>query len=609
MNDIQTKLDYADAIAEWFLDIGEARSREGDLEDGLKYTYIAATILARQNRTLSSLRVDSNLRFVASRLIADNDSRPIAPSKTRRKEVCLHVLNEALPAGGHTTMAIRWIRNDSAERAHSVALLSQEIPIPDGLLEAVTHSGGSVYKANPGDTFLSRAAWLRNLSRDTATYVILHIDASDVICGSAFGTKGGPPVLLVNHAAHLFWTGASIADLVVNCRGSALEGLWTMTHRSSSRCATVPIPLEKQKVLSNGNTSDLELRHQAKKRIGIPIDSIVILTVGASYKYSPANGLDFLEVCESILKQLPKGYLLVVGFEADSRWRSASRRLGGRIRVLGTLLRSELAIVHKAADIYIEGFPFGTTTSLLEAGLNGIPAVLAPAQCPPPYGSDGIALDSTVARPRTVEEYKTNIIQLSNDEAKRSREGDRLRDSVTEHHTGPGWKQHLEDAIEMLPHEHTTYSSITPVRTPEVVHEYWSMLFEKISSNYEETLEASFLRALTMKLRPPLNTALQRICKDYRSVRIHRTVPMPLLVLLRNYPIPFLPVVWEQRIFQLLSFLCRAFLLTRVLGKVRQLFGRTKRPQGYDAYRQIRGNPEVFGKQIQPHVICSNKCE
>jgi hypothetical protein len=598
MNDIQAQLDYADALAEWFLDIGEERSRDGDLEDGLKYTHIAATILARQNRTLSSPRVESNLRFVASRLIIDSDSRSIAPRKSMRKEVCLHVLNEALPAGGHTAMAVRWMKNDSMERVHSVALLSQEIPIPDEILEAVTHSGGSVYEANPGSTLLSRAAWLRNLSRDTATYVILHIDASDVICGSAFGTKGGPPVLLVNHAAHIFWTGISIADLVVNCRGSALEGCWTTTHRGSAKCATVPIPLEKQEVLSNGNTSDLELRHQAKKHIGIPIDSIAILTVGASFKYEPANGLDFLEVCEGILKQTPQGYLLVVGFSADSRWRNASQRLGGRIRVLGPLLRSELAIVYKAADVYIEGFPFGTTTSLLEAGLYGIPAVLAPAQCPPPYGSDGIALDSTVTRPRTVEEYKANIIQLSNDEAKRSLEGGRLRDSVTEHHTGSGWRQHLEDAIRMLPHEHTTYSLITPVRTPGGVHEYWSMLFVKISSNYQETLEASFQRALTMKMRPPLNESLQRICKDYRSVRSHWTVPLPLLVLLRNHQIPFLPVVWERRILQLLSFLCRASLLTRVLKRVLRLFQRTQRLQGREAYRQIRGNSKVFGKQI-----------
>lgn len=608
MKGMQSKLDYADAIADWFLHVGAIRSREGALEDGLKYTHIAATILYRQNRMLSSPRLEANLRFIASRLAAD--SKPlVAHPKVKPKQVCLHVFNEALQAGGLTAMAMRWIRNDSTERIHSVAFLSQDISIPVELREAVIGSGGSVYEANPGDTFLSRAAWLRNLSRDIATYVILHIDVCDVICGAAFGTKGGPPVLLVNHAAQIFWTGTSIVDLVVNCRGSALEGLWTATYRGASRCATVPIPLLEQKALYSRNASGLELCHQAKERIGLPGDSIVILTVGASFKYLPANGLNFLETCESALKLLPNAFLLVVGFEEDDRWRSASQRLGGRIKVMGTVWPSQLAMIHEATDIYIEGFPFGTTTSLLEAGLKGIPVVLAPAQCPPPYGSDGVALDATVTRPRTVEEYKTQIIQLSNDQAERWFQGERLRDSVRRHHTGPGWRQYLDDAMKQLPHGHSTYPSIMPVRTPEVAHEYWSTLVAKMSSGYEETLETAYMRALAMNLRPRMDSALQRICKDYRSVRIYKTIPIPLLVLLCNYLSAVLPVVWEQRMLKILAFLCRASLLPRVLGKVPRLLERTKRPQGYDAYRQIRGCPEVFEKQTHSHEICRNKCE
>ncbi len=303
----------------------------------------------------------------------------------------------------------------------------------------------------------------------------------------------------------------------------------------------------------------------------------------------------FLRYANSVLKQLPKCFLLVVGFEADSRWRSASQRLAGRIRVLGTLLHSELAIIHEATDVYIEGFPFGTTTALLEAGLKGIPVVLAPVQCPPPYGSDGVALDATVTRPRSVEEYKTKIVQLSNDRAKRSLEGGKLRDSVRKHHTGSGWRMYLDEAIKSLPHEHSTYPLIMPVRTPEVVHEYWSTFVAETSSGYEETLEASFVQALTMNLRPRWNAALQKISKDYRSVRIHRTVPMPLLVLLCNYLSSVLPIVWERHIFQVFSFLCRASLLPRVLKRVSCLFGRTKRQQGYAAYRHIHGCPELVG--------------
>ena len=214
---MQTKLDYADAVADWFLEIGETHIVSGDLESGLKCTSIAASIMSRQNRNLSSVHIESNLRLVADRLAEHHTPEPIIRSKTDQKELCLHVLSEALPAGGLTAMALRWIQNDRSGRVHSVALLSQQVPVPGGLRQAVTDTGGRVYTANPLDSFLHRATWLRNLANDVASHVVLHIDVSDVICGAAFGAKGGPPVLLVNHNAHIFWIGASFVDLVVNC--------------------------------------------------------------------------------------------------------------------------------------------------------------------------------------------------------------------------------------------------------------------------------------------------------------------------------------------------------------------------------------------------------
>ena len=57
MSKIQTTLDYADAIADWFLEIGEAYCRNSRLEEAFKCANTAASILANQNRTLSSERL------------------------------------------------------------------------------------------------------------------------------------------------------------------------------------------------------------------------------------------------------------------------------------------------------------------------------------------------------------------------------------------------------------------------------------------------------------------------------------------------------------------------------------------------------------------------
>jgi hypothetical protein len=175
-----------------------------------------------------------------------------------------------------------------------VALLSQGVPLPPSLQQAIENSGGRIHIADPAASLLNRAAWLRRLAAEDANYVILHVDPVDVICGVAFGVPGGPPVMLVNHAAHLFWNGASTADQVVNCRGSELEVFWSATYRGIglSRCAIVPTPLLVPKSLESGEASKPELKRQSRQTLGVAVDAIVILTVGSSFKYLPIDGLN-----------------------------------------------------------------------------------------------------------------------------------------------------------------------------------------------------------------------------------------------------------------------------------------------------------------------------
>jgi glycosyltransferase involved in cell wall biosynthesis len=590
VDDLQAKLDYAESIADWFLEMAEGHNVRGDLEEGLKCTQIAATILSSQNRNLWSVRVESNLRFVADCLSKPNDRPRVIPPTIGEKVSCLHVLDEALPAGGLTAMALRWIRNDQLDRVHHIALLSQEAPLPGEVFRACRETGGDIHIADPNEPYLRRAVWLKELADRVANVVILHISIFDVICGAAFGTGGGPPVLLVNHAAHTFWTGVSIADLVVNCRGSDQERFWTETYRGS-KCVTIPIPLQQPNFPDFNEKSASEQKRQAKKTLGIPPDSTVILTVGASFKYLPLDGLDFLEVCENILKQLPEAFLLAAGTQPETRWNTASGRVGSRIKALGTVSQSELALIHQAADVYIEGFPFGSTTALLEAGLQGLPVVLAPAQCPPPYGTDGIALDTVLERPRTVEDYKNKIIRLSKNPGERALQGEKIRNSIAKHHTGPGWKEYLEAAISALPREHSTHPGTTPVQVPGPMYQYWSTFVAKHGSPYEETLEHSVTRALLIDLRPRLTKAVQQACRDNKSVRMHRTIPLPILAFLCNVVLPALPRAWALITFRFFSFIFRRFLLERLWKKMIILLGGTTGSRAwYEQFRNVRNS-------------------
>ena len=98
--------------------------------------------------------------------------------------------------------------------------------------------------------------------------------------------------MLVNHTAHTFWVGSSIVDLVVNCRGSALEETWTVRHRGIPRCATIPIPLAETTSFASQNASDSDIKRKAKEFLGLPPTAVIFLTVGAYFKYLPIDGLD-----------------------------------------------------------------------------------------------------------------------------------------------------------------------------------------------------------------------------------------------------------------------------------------------------------------------------
>jgi hypothetical protein len=488
-------------------------------------------------------------------------------------------------------MATRWIQRDKEDRIHSIALLSQQLEPPAELVKAVHESGGTVYIGDQKASILQRAAWLRSLARNIASYVILHIDNTDLIAAVAFGNEGGPPTLLVNHAAHAFWVNVSATDVVVNCRGSLLEKHWTDIYRGANNSATVPIPLPEPEPLILSETALDERKSRAREIIGVPKESVLILTVGASYKYRPFGGLDFLNTCREILEAAPEAFIMAAGVVEDDRWREVSNKLGFRLQALGTVPQEDIALLHQAADIYIEGFPFGSTTALLEAGLQGLPVIVAPAECPPPYASDGVALDDTIKRPASVEEYKSDVIRLCRNAAERASSGAKARESIIANHTGAGWKRFLTNALQAAPPEHRAYPTKAPCRTSPAIYEYWNEFQEILNGTSESTktlLEAWIEYALSLGLRPKITSELKLICWKARRLRIGASVPAQILSILCNYCFPLLPLPSARLVFRIVKFIFRGGLSGRMWNKLIRVFrGKGVSQSPYNQYRHI----------------------
>lgn len=550
------QIEFRHSIYDWCLRKAQHYLERNLLEEGLRWDLLAGYIAHFDCSPLSSPLLESHLVKVASRL-----SMPELIRQPTGQKPCrwLHVLNVAFPVGGHTAMAVRWITLDQDHNKHSVVLLDQRDEVPTSLQDAAEKTGGVVEVLDPDASIISRAEWLRKYVWQEADVVVLHITSFDVISTVAFGIPGGPPILLVNHAAHIFWIGCSVADLVLNCRGSALEHDWTVRYRGidPQRSLTLPIPLPSPKSIYEKD--DLpDVRQKAKADLSLPPEALVILTVGSTFKYIPMPGIDFLDAALQILQKNADFYLIAVGVDENESWKAIRDKCGGRLRAVGRQL--DLSQYHAAADVYIEGFPFGSTTAMLEAGLRGIPCVLAPATCPPPFTSDGVAFE-VLDRPTDLDDYVRAITALLEDSCERTRIGSSLAASIAAHHGDVGWVGYLDVIKQKLLVNHRIYTLRSAPSVPAKIVNYWSGFSSLVKY---DPLVVVILEAIKLGLKPDLDRQLRRAMLTASSFRKNYEL-IDMLAALTGPVSSFLPFVTSS------DFYASLFDYLRPEGKIMRL--------------------------------------
>jgi hypothetical protein len=422
----------------------------------------------------SSATLESLLIEVANRLHEQREARDIyqkIPSaratKTNKKHI-LHVLTEGFGYGGHTRLVTAWIKNTSSTCASSVVTTSQQVPLPDDLASSIAASGGKYLSlAGFSSNLLSRSFLLRQLSRNWADVVVLHIHPSDAIPIVAFGVAEGPTVIFLNHADHAFWLGASVADVVANLRPSGQK--ITLNRRSVKISKILPLPL-----LKANPASDYEV---IRKQLSITKEKVVLLTVGAAFKYTPFGGYDFVSVMEKVLKRNPNVVLFAIGPRQNRRWAEASARVDGRIKTIGVIDWSKLQAFYACADIYVEGFPVGGLTAMLEAGVRGIPIIgVRIPEAPILNGSDDIAVEKFGLHVPSLEAFTTSLERMICQSSLRSQKSMEVKQSIERIHFPPGWNDFLDDTIRFLPSEHAPKLPDSPNLLQDNSDVFWAGL-------------------------------------------------------------------------------------------------------------------------------------
>jgi hypothetical protein len=398
---------------------------------------VAATVSRRRHTGLfANLEIEELLLALSASIPAVTHAEAAAGSPESAHGSALHVMTSCNTHGGHTRLVSTWVSMRPETRS-SLVLTSPASPMPPPeLVEAIRCSGGEIHHLE-GDTF-HRASALRALAWSTDV-VILEAHENDVVPSLALASATGrPPVVLINHAEHVFWVGASIADVVVSLRPAAGDLAVRRRGIGPDRSLEVALPL---RAVTRAMPID-----DAKRALGIGSNEKLLVTVGWAYKYAPVAGDDLIGLLETILAR-PDVRLLAVGpTDAHEPWASAKARYGDEVRALGP---RDARTVLEAADIYLESFPIGSLTASLEAGMLGVPVVGLSRDresWPPILREDDPAIaDHVFTDPPA---YLARITSLLDDPDARTEDGRALQARVEQLHGVATWSSGVAGVLD-----------------------------------------------------------------------------------------------------------------------------------------------------------------
>ena len=290
------------------------------------------------------------------------------PPLPARASGTLHVMTCGYLSGGHTQLVRRWIELIPDEVHHLFISAQGEEALPPELEFLVRASGGRMLQPDSKLAEPEAAAMLRAFGLQ-AERIVLHTHMDDPLPVIAFGHSDFPrPVLFMNHADHKFWLGRSVADLVLEMRP---EGESLSRKYRGAATAVISLPFARQVSFRTQAA-----REEAGKKLGLPPDRPVLLTVAAPYKYTPVAPYDMRKLVQRCLEAFPGSIYLIGGAgNGDALWLDLKFRYGERVRLLGLLSREELLSVFNISDVYIDSIPLGGGMTCLDAAQNGLPVL------------------------------------------------------------------------------------------------------------------------------------------------------------------------------------------------------------------------------------------
>lgn len=423
----------------------QSLEREGKVADAVVAARMAADF-ASTNHT--GMYVSPELEALLQRAGRTLGARVRSPERVSGRKQhrsagmhVLHVLTAAYDIGGHTRLLWRWIASDKARR-HSVVLTHQRhLTPPQPLRQSVERSGGQLHRLDARPSGLAQKAQRLAELASGVDLVVLHTHPYDVVPSLAFApaSEGGAaevPVVLLNQADHVFWLSRSVSRLVADLRPSARDLGVRRRGVPAANSAFLPLPLQPpRRTLPKA---------EAKEKLGLAAHEKLVFSVALPYKYTALGELDFARIFAELARRHDVTVLVCGPTRDDARWRAAETASGGRLRALGR--RVDLSLFHQAADIYVDSFPFGSSTSLLEAGSYGVPVLtLNPVAGAGVMTLDDLALPAAGMTYTNLDAYSARLLELLENGSLRRQVGAETASRIMAVHSGEAWQVQLEE--------------------------------------------------------------------------------------------------------------------------------------------------------------------
>jgi hypothetical protein len=381
------------------------------------------------------------------------------PAATWPPQRFLHVMSTAYETGGHTRVVQRWIEicaQHAPSEHHSILISIQgEAPLPAWLGQSARKTGGQIIEIPSGLSWLQAAAEIRSRSLEFDA-IILHIHPNDPLPNVAFYDRPRP-ILFFRHADHLFNLGLDVAQVFADIRPVGRE-MTVHFCAQKPRKVMLPLPL-----------LDEEFRHcdkaDARWKLGLPIDGLIVLTIGEPYKFTPMAGYNFAEVVRSLCEANHQAHIVAVGLSESEPFPGLGQSVGGRFIPVGVVKDREiLELYYRATDIYLDAYPSSSGTAVLDAARHGLPVQRLYNRYRCLMWGDDPGLDSVLLGASTQDEFIRTVLEwLEWPEERRSEFGSRFRNAILEDHCGASWKSKwLDPAVNTLISSEDIHSDLAP---------------------------------------------------------------------------------------------------------------------------------------------------